>query len=209
MDERILPGLLTLTLIVIIFALMWWGWRNKLKRQGAVAPLPAVPAGLGEASMSVPGQYVVTTSAGDWLDRLAVHGLGIRTPAVMHIHADGILLERRGAQDLFLAKESISEVGVSSGMAGKFVERNGLVVIGWHLADTAVDTGFRTTEAAAKPPLLAALQALLASEDSGMANSLQKNHAPDEVNDLRNAPVPNTDTPNTDTPAADSNGKSN
>ena len=165
MDERILPGLLTLLLVVVIFAMMWWGWRNKLKRQDAVAALPEVPAGLGEAAISVPGLYVVTTSAGDWLDRMAVHGLGIRTPAVVHVYAAGVVLERKGAQDIFIARDALAEVAARNGMAGKFVEKEGLVVIGWRLADTAVDTGFRTTQAAAKRPLIEALQALL-PEDS-------------------------------------------
>ena len=32
------------------------------------------------------GQYVATTTAGDWLDRIAVHGLGIRTNAELSVH---------------------------------------------------------------------------------------------------------------------------
>lgn len=161
MDERILPGVLTLLLIAVVFALMWWGWRSKLKRQGTLAELPEVPAGLGEAAISVPGQYVVTTSSGDWLDRVAVHGLGIRTPGVVSVHANGVVIERRGAKDLFIARDALTQVQTQAGMAGKFVEKDGLVVISWHLADTEVDTGFRTTEAGAKRPLIEALQALL------------------------------------------------
>lgn len=201
MDERILPGMLTLLLVVVIFAMMWWGWRNKLKRQDAVAALPEVPAGLGEAAISVPGLYVVTTSAGDWLDRMAVHGLGIRTPAVVHVYAAGVLIERKGAQDIFIAKEHLSEVGAQSGMAGKFVEKDGLVVIGWHLADTAVDTGFRTTQAGAKRPLMEALQALLPPEANGMEGNALKDN---ERQDVENEPVDHTDTP-----TAQCNGKNN
>ncbi|MET4003810.1 MULTISPECIES: hypothetical protein [Arthrobacter] len=165
MDERILPGILTLLLVVVVFALMGWGWRNKLKRQSDVAQLPAVPTDLGEAVISVPGMYVVTTSGGDWLDRLAVHGLGIRTTAVVHVYPSGILVERTGAQEIFIAAQKLTEVSTGSGMAGKFVEKDGLVVIGWLLENTQVDTGFRTTEAGAKRPLIHALQALL-PEDS-------------------------------------------
>ncbi|WP_348770049.1 hypothetical protein [Arthrobacter sp. E3] len=196
MDERILPGMLTLLLVVVIFAMMWWGWRNKLKRQDAVAPLPEVPAGMGEAAISVPGLYVVTTSAGDWLDRMAVHGLGIRTPAIVHVYAAGVVIERKGAQDIFIAQERLREVGAQSGMAGKFVEKDGLVVIGWDLADTAVDTGFRTTQAGAKRPLMEALQALLPQEANG-----RKDH---EIQDVENQPVDHTDTP-----TAECNGKNN
>lgn len=161
MDERILPGILVLLIVVVVFALMFRGWRNKLKSQAALAELPAIPEDLGVATISVPGQYVVTTSAGDWLDRMAVHGLGIRTPATVNVHPDGVVIERRGAQDLFIARDSLIEVETRAGMAGKFVEKDGLVVIGWRLADTEVDTGFRTTEAGAKLPLIEALQALL------------------------------------------------
>ncbi|AIY00553.1 hypothetical protein ART_0954 [Arthrobacter sp. PAMC 25486] len=151
--------------LVAIVALMWLGWRGKLKRQAGVAGLPEVPDGLGTAVISVPGQYVVTTSTGDWLDRLAVHGLGIRTPGIASVHPDGVVIERRGAQDLFIAKDALTNVGTQAGMAGKFVEKDGLIVISWNLADTEVDTGFRTTEAGAKRPLIEALQALL-PEDS-------------------------------------------
>ena len=174
MDERILPGLLTLAVIAVVFALMWWGWRGRLKRQGTLGGLPAVPADLGPAALSVPGQYVVTTAAGDWLERMAVHGLGVRTPATVHVHADAVLIERRGAPDLFIAQGALTEITTQAGMAGKFVEQDGLVVIGWTLGSTAVDTGFRTTEAGAKRPLLEALQALLpwgSDTDSNGKNS--------------------------------------
>jgi hypothetical protein len=159
--DRTVPAIITLSLVIVVFGLMWWGWRNRLKRQASVAPLPPVPAELGEVLFSTGGQYVVTTAAGDWLDRIAVHGLGIRTKSVLDIHPEGVLLRRNGAADLFIAKDALSEVTTAAGMAGKFVEKDGLVVMTWLLGDTAVDTGFRTTEAVAKRPLVTALQALL------------------------------------------------
>lgn len=161
MGDKAVPAILTLSIIVIVFGLMGWGWRNKLKRQADVAELPAFPEQLGAASHVVDGTYVVTTSRGDWLDRIAVHGLGVRTPAKLEIHPEGIALRRSGAQDLFIAKDAFEEVGTQAGMAGKFVEKDGLVVVGWKLGTKSVDTGFRTTEATAKRPLLKALEELL------------------------------------------------
>lgn len=201
MDERILPGILTLLIVAVAFALMWWGWRNKLKRQGNVGELPTVPADLGAALISVPGQYVVTTSAGDWLDRLAVHGLGIRTPAVVHVYSTAVVVERKGAQDLFIAAEDLTEVGTKAGMAGKFVEKDGLVVISWRLAGTEVDTGFRTAEAGAKRPLLDALTALLPRNHGGMAEN--------DVEEVQGKPLTKAPLNGNETPAADSNGKNN
>ncbi|MGO4385289.1 PH-like domain-containing protein [Specibacter sp. RAF43] len=161
MGERTLPVLLTLLLLVAVFALMGWGWRNKLRRQAGVSALPELPADLGPAVLRVPGQYVVTTAAGDWLERIAVHGLGIRTTAELAVHRAGVVLHRRGAADIFIARDALTEVGTQSGMAGKFVEKDGLVVLTWLLGGTPVDTGFRTRAAEAKRPLLAALAQLL------------------------------------------------
>ncbi|MHA7305154.1 PH-like domain-containing protein [Arthrobacter sp. TMN-49] len=201
MDERILPGILTLLIVGVAFALMWWGWRNKLKRQGHVGELPAVPADLGAALISVPGQYVVTTSAGDWLDRLAVHGLGIRTPAVVNVYNTAVVLERKGGQSLFIAAAELTDVGTKAGMAGKFVEKDGLVVISWRLAGTEVDTGFRTAEAGAKRPLLEALAALLPQSHGTMAEN--------DVAEGQGTPLTKAPFDGTETPAADSNGKNN
>src|SRR5690606_10235624 len=95
MSKEILIGISAAVPLVVIMALMWLGWRGKLKRQGSVGELPQIPEGLGAAVISVPGQYVVTTSAGDWLDRLAVHGLGIRTPGVVTVHTGGVVIARK------------------------------------------------------------------------------------------------------------------
>lgn len=210
MDERILPGILTLLIVAVAFSLMWWGWRNKLKRQADVGGLPEVPAELGEALISVPGQYVVTTSGGDWLDRLAVHGLGIRTTAVVRVYPAGILVERSGAQDIFIATENFTEVATQAGMAGKFVEKDGIIVISWLLAGTAVDTGFRTTEAGAKRPLVETLQTLLPEgakiaenheAAAGFAADAQPESQPESQPDV------DSDVQNIDTPAVERNGK--
>lgn len=219
MDERILPGILTLLIVAVAFSLMWWGWRNKLKRQADVGGLPEVPAELGEALISVPGQYVVTTSGGDWLDRLAVHGLGIRTTAVVRAYPAGILVERSGAQDIFIAKENFTEVATQAGMAGKFVEKDGIIVISWLLAGTAVDTGFRTTEAGAKRPLVETLQTLLPEGAKMAEGDLAENHeaAAGFAADAKPEPKPESqpesqsdvdpDVQNIDTPAVERNGK--
>jgi hypothetical protein len=163
--DLVLPVILTVIILFAIFALLALGWRNRLKRQAGIDPLPQVPAGRGAPLLAVPGQYVATTTAGDWLDRVSVHQLGLRTNAVMEVDSDGVLISRNGAADLWIAAGALSEVRTESGMAGKFVERDGLVVLSWKLGATAVDTGFRTREAAAKKPLLAALAALAEPAD--------------------------------------------
>lgn len=159
--EKLGPAALTLSLVVVAFVLIWWGWRNRLKRQQDLAPLPELPGKMGQPTLEVEGQYVVTTSAGDWLDRIAVHGLGIRTNARLGVHPQGVLLTRSGAPDLYIDAGSLTGVRTEAGMAGKFVEKDGLVVLTWLLGETPVDTGFRTRRAADRSPLLAALNHFL------------------------------------------------
>jgi hypothetical protein len=43
-------------------------------------------------------------------------------------------------------------------MIGKFVEPGGLVIIGWTLGDTALETGFRTRAAADRAPLITSIR---------------------------------------------------
>lgn len=182
MGERTIPAILTLLLIVVIFGMMGWGWRNKLKRQADVPQLPAVPDDLGAPTLNVAGQYVTTTSTGDWLDRIAVHRLGVRTPAELSIHPEGVLVRRKGAPDVFIARAALTEVTTQAGMAGKFVEKDGLVVMSWLLGQMSVDTGFRTHEAVAKRPLVQALKELA-------LNELASNELLDGVQDISDADI--------------------
>jgi len=159
--DRLGPALITLSLIVLLAGLAAWGWRNRLARQSGIAPLPPVPEDFAGPPRSFEGQYVVTTTEGDWLDRIAVHSLGVKANATAHVFAEGVLIERSGSADVFIPRSRLDDVRLESGMAGKFVEKEGLVVLTWRLGSTAVDTGFRTRRAADKRELFNAITELL------------------------------------------------
>jgi hypothetical protein len=154
------PLALTVAIVAVLVALMGLGWRNRLRRQSGVSAPPAVPADPGRVLYTTEGQYVATTTAGDWLDRIAVHGLGVRSEAIASVHPDGVLLARRGAPDVYIPRSDLTGVRLESGMTGKFVEKDGLVVLSWRLNGDGVDTGFRTRHATDKTQLLAAVAAL-------------------------------------------------
>ncbi|WP_434612253.1 hypothetical protein [Arthrobacter sp. A5] len=175
MTDRLGPTLVAVALVLVIFALLWLGWRHRLQRQAGMAPLPVVPQQLSAALASAEGQYVVTTTEGDWLDRLAVHGLGVRGNAVLAVHPEGILISRSGAPDVFIPKDTYHSVRTESGMAGKFVERDGLIVLSWRLGGHSVDTGFRTRNAAAKTPLLITLTDFAPIENGTVENGTVEN----------------------------------
>jgi hypothetical protein len=169
--DKILPGLAMLAGVAVVFVLLGVGWRNRLKRQSDVEQLPQVPAAPGEPIAVAEGQYVATTTAGDWLDRIAVHGLGIRTNATLAVYPHGVLYERSGAPALYIPASSLTGVRQDSGMAGKFVEKDGLLVLGWTLGAHGLDTGFRTRRAADKDVLYQALQDLISSAPAAGATS--------------------------------------
>ncbi|OUM45240.1 Uncharacterised protein [Arthrobacter agilis] len=168
--------LMTVAIVLVIVALMALGWRNRLRRQSDVPPPPDVPADAGRVLYEADGQYVATTTAGDWLDRIAVHGLGLRGNAVASVHPDGVLFTRTGARAVFVPREQLLSVQLAAGMTGKFVEKEGLVVVTWRLGtdpsgqERRVDTGFRTRHAAHKAQLVAAIAALIPADPENGAS---------------------------------------
>ncbi|MEY9777029.1 hypothetical protein [Arthrobacter sp. MW3 TE3886] len=171
MSVKDLSLLFTLVLIGVALALIAVGWRNRLRRQSDVEPLPEVPAGLGAPLAAADGQYVASTTAGDWLDRIAVHHLGIRTNARLSVHPEGVLFERAGAGPVFIPAGRLTGVRQESGMAGKFVEKDGLLVLSWMLGSHELDTGYRTRRAEDKTVLLTTLQNLISAAPQAEADS--------------------------------------
>ncbi|MFJ4025879.1 hypothetical protein ACIPWF_01520 [Paenarthrobacter sp. NPDC089989] len=171
MDTQTLSAVITVALILVILAMIGLGWRNRLRRQSDVERLPDVPQQLAPAAVVAEGQYVATTTAGDWLDRIAVQGLGIRSNAELSIHAEGVLFDRPGAAPLFIPRAAVTDVRRDAGMAGKFVEKDGLLVISWKLGDRELDTGFRSRQSADQQLLLEALQELISAAPQADADS--------------------------------------
>ena len=158
---------LAILLVVLVVLAMVRGWRGRAVRSAAVldAP-PAVPADLGAARLApVAATYVSTTTAGDWLDRVVAHDLGVRSAATVRVHDAGVHVERRGARDLFVPVAALVAVERTPGMAGKFVGGDGLVVLRWRGTGrdgpVELDTGLRTRRARDRTALDAALAGLL------------------------------------------------
>jgi hypothetical protein len=169
--DKIASLLLVVLLAAVASGLIAKGWRSRLKRQAGLGKLPEVPEQLSPAGIVAEGQYVATTTAGDWLDRIAVHGLGFRGNAEMSVHPEGVLFDRTGTAPLFVPAGAVTDCSSSSGMAGKFVEKDGLVVLSWMLGEHELDTGFRTRHASDKQPLLEALQELISAAPQADADS--------------------------------------
>ena len=169
-----MPPWLSVTLLVVLGAAlllgMARGWRRLTRGTGAVPAPPPVPDedALGAArTPAFDATYVSTTRAGDWLDRVGTHGLGVRSAATVRVHDAGVVLRRRGAPDVFVPRAALRGTGTSGGMAGKVVGGEGLVVLTWvpnpDDDPRGLDTGLRLRHAHEADELRAATQDLIGS----------------------------------------------
>lgn len=164
-------------LALVILVGMWRGWRGRTRRSAAlVTTLPQAPAQLGAPRTGpLAATYVSTTTAGDWLDRVATLDLGVRSKAEAQVFDAGLVIARTGATDLFVPATAITGTRLAPGMAGKFVGGEGLVVVTWTVVEPvspgerrsrtgdtplALDTGLRLAHQADRDILTRALDAL-------------------------------------------------
>ncbi|MBO3093416.1 PH-like domain-containing protein [Cellulomonas dongxiuzhuiae] len=167
-----MPVWLSVTVLAALAVLglwgMWHGWRARGRRTAALVPtLPDVPGTRGAPlTDDLEAVYVSSTRSGDWLDRVVAHDLGVRSPARVRVHADGVLVARTGARDVWVPAGALSAVGTTSGQAGKFVGRDELVVLTWvpdATSGTAIDTALQVRHDDARAALLAAVRTLPAA----------------------------------------------
>jgi len=148
---RLLLVLLCVAIVLLALAAMWLGWRNRVARQAHLAPLPDVPDDLGDPTLSASGLYVGTTFATSWQDRVVHDGLGFRANGAATLYPTGLLIERDGAEPVFVPREALVGVRLAPGLAGKVMGDGGLLVARWRLGDTEVDTGFRADDKSSYP----------------------------------------------------------
>lgn len=144
MDERLIPALVVLAMIVIAFVLMGLGWRNRRRRQSNLDVVPVPPDEIGDEIARERVLYVATTLAEQPLERVIVGGLGFRAKGEVRIARGGIVLDLAGARTAFIPVGDIRGVGLASWTIDKGVEEGGLVFVRWQLGDTLVDSYLRS-----------------------------------------------------------------
>ncbi len=158
--DRLLPTLIIGGVILAVFALMLAGWRARRRRQSGLARPMLAPATLGAASLVVDGWYVATTLADQPLERIAVHGLGFRARVSAGVHPEGVVLAVRGQHAILVEPASLRGAGRATWAIDRVVERDGLVLIGWMLGETPVDTYLRLPQPGAAAALVNSVQAI-------------------------------------------------
>ena len=162
---RVLLTLLLLGLLAGLYWLMFRGWRRRVARQQYL-PVPAsarpgpVRQPPAESAEAVEGVYASTTTSGNWLDRIAAHGLGVRSNAWVQVQPDGVFIAREAAPDLFIPAADLRGAALAPGIAGKVTGGEGVLLITWQLGDQRLDTGFHPRARQDRARLLEEINAL-------------------------------------------------
>ncbi|GAB3189027.1 PH-like domain-containing protein [Nesterenkonia suensis] len=149
-------------IIAVASLLLWWGWRGRRRRQADLPEPAAVSEEIIDAEPLAAGEGMVigTVKAADYLDRIAVHELGLRTDGRLEVHEQGVAVFRAGARNFLITRDQVTHTRTDRGVVGKFVERDGALIIGWMLGDEAVETAFRARHAESHEQLLSHLTRL-------------------------------------------------
>ena len=155
------PARLALVALVAgLIALALWGmrrgWQGRVARHGSMAEPAAFDA---RASSGVPGLYLGTSISGDWLDRVAVHELGVRSRASFHLVDGGVGIRRDGARSFLIPASAVRGVRTDRGVAGTVRGKDSVIVVTWMLAEDVLDTGIRADDGADHAALLDGLMA--------------------------------------------------
>jgi hypothetical protein len=152
MDRSILMGLV-LAFLLVLLALMLFGWRRRQQRQRNLPRPLRLPADWGSETMTTSAFYVATTVAREPLNRIAVAGLGYRARAAVGITAHGLRLAIPGQSAAYIPAADLRAVERATWAIDRAVEQGGLILIRWQLGDpatdgTQVDSYFRITDPA-------------------------------------------------------------
>ncbi|MFI6684396.1 hypothetical protein [Streptomyces sp. NPDC050485] len=156
-------GLLLFVALVYWLMRQGWQWRGRLQSDlpalparpspaaaldgGGKPPLHGMPETPGEATLKLSGRYHGSTTAGQWLDRIVAHGLGVRSKAELTLTDAGLDVVRPGANDFFVPADRLREARLDKGIAGKVLTEGGLLVVTWQHGDRLIDSGFRSDRA--------------------------------------------------------------
>ena len=141
--SRIVLVVAVLSLIALALLGMRRGWRNRKARQHWIDEPPAAPPDAARLSEPVEGLFLGTATAGDWMDRIVVSDLGVRSRAQVSWGQDGIWLERIGARDLFIPADGVVGIRLDRGVPGTVRAKDSVVMVTWRIGDAVLDTGFR------------------------------------------------------------------
>lgn len=158
------PRMAMVGIMVAIVIAAFFGMRRAWVAKGKRFELAPAPLAVAEDVASISGpfdaRFAGTVTAGNWLDRVTVHGLGLPRSISATFTHDGLALVDSAGVDtwsILIPIRSIESVQTGRGIAGDVVEPDGMIVVTWHLGYLRLATGIRVTRHAEHQELLETL----------------------------------------------------
>ncbi|SEM45868.1 hypothetical protein [Streptacidiphilus jiangxiensis] len=165
--------------ILLVIALVYWlmrqGWNWRKTVQSGLPEPAAVPSRTTEPILESEGRYVGSTTAGNWLDRVAAHRLGERSLVELTLSAEGLKVVRPASQSFFVPVADLRGARLDKGIAGKVFPEGGLLVITWQLGDQQLDSGFRADRSSEHDNWVTAIEVLITAHDKVTRTNDSKN----------------------------------
>jgi hypothetical protein len=127
---------------VLLSVIAWAGvtWRKRSKAQDLEI---ATPEYTEFSNVGTNGYYIATTYAGQPLHRVSAHGLGFAGKAFLDVSEQGVRVHRIGERSFRIDSSSLLDLGRTSGVIDKVVEKDGLLSLRWKLGATELETHLR------------------------------------------------------------------
>lgn len=130
--------------LCIVFMLMRRRWKSmtakdEIEYQRVVQTAPHS----FEPGTSIPGLFLGTSPASNWMLRVMSQDLGVRSRATCQWSPDGLFFSRPGATDVYIDMGLVLNVGFGRGVAGTVRAKGSVLVIRWQLGGAILDSGFR------------------------------------------------------------------
>jgi hypothetical protein len=155
--------------ILLVIALVYWlmrqGWNWRKTVQSGLPEPAAMPSRTTEPILETEGRYAGTTTAGNWLDRVAAHRLGERSLVELALTAEGLKVVRPASQSFFIPVGDLRGARLDKGIAGKVFPEGGLLVVTWQLGDKQLDSGFRADRSSDHDNWVTAIEVLIKAHD--------------------------------------------
>lgn len=176
--DRTVPTVIVVVVVLGLLLLMARSWRKRSARDATLAAGYAFPAAASTAAdpqdsttVEAPVFYVATTPRERPLERLAIRGLGFRARGVLAVRSDGVVIDLDGEQPVFVPTDAIETLTRASFAIDRGVETDGLVVLGWRLAEStpsasptpstrSVDSYFRIVDQADRARIIDAIRSI-------------------------------------------------
>lgn len=141
---RILLVLGMLAILLMVFYFMRRRWKNMtIASEVELPPIVQFPPESFAPLVTVPGLFLGTSPANNWMLRVMAEGLGVRSRATCQWSTEGVFFQREGASDVFIDMNAILGSGFGRGVAGTVRAKDSVLMIRWLLGEAILESGFR------------------------------------------------------------------